>query len=539
MKIALPLKNHAKKLLSVLLLAALLGSLMVAPVSAANVSAAEAISTLETLDLVEGDGDGFSPERSATRAEAVVMLLRLLGLESAAESAALKSPFTDGGWADCYLAYAYQNGLVRGASATWFNSSGSITASEYLTMVLRALDYTEGTDFTFTGCVAFAEEIGLTHAEYSGSETLLREDLALISYTALTLKPKGSSRRLIEQLYLDGVVTADALASTRLASAVNTAKTAYTSSEIYELCSSATLYIEGYESADDLEAGKRSGRASAFLISADGVAIMTWHELEDCRYARATTTDGKTYDVASVLYYDPLRDVAVVRLSMTDTEGETVRRFPWLEVGSAEALSNGDEIHILASPLGLIDSISSGLVSNRSRVVDDPAYPCIQITAPASSGSSGGAVVNAYGEVVGILFASYANGQNVNLAVPIDCIDGVDLQAEGTPLTEIYDENMAAKATATLQAEETDFTIHIGDEIAVLVESNYPGQPVVQYAVEDREVVSCLWGSYETKQSVWLYITGLNIGESDVEICFSEDSGNTETVLTLHVRVLP
>ena len=91
-----------RKFLSFLLLIAMLAALCL-PVSAAHVSAVEAISTLETLGLVKGTGNGFEPERSATRAEAAVMLLRLLGKEAEAELEQGKCPFYDGGWAARYL----------------------------------------------------------------------------------------------------------------------------------------------------------------------------------------------------------------------------------------------------------------------------------------------------------------------------------------------------------------------------------------------------------------------------------------------------
>ncbi len=68
----------------------------------------------------------------------------------------------------------------------------------------------------------------------------------------------------------------------------------------------------------------------------------------------------------------------------------------------------------IGSPLGLFNSVSDGIISG-FRKIDD--VDMIQFTAPTSHGSSGGAVLNMFGEVIGISTAGFADGQNINLAV--------------------------------------------------------------------------------------------------------------------------
>ena len=334
-----------------LLLCALLLAAACMPVSAAFVSGREAMETLHTLGLFQGTEKGFEPERTATRAEAAVMLLRLLGLEQEAEAAysagAAECPFTDGGWAAAWLGFASREGLVRGRTDSYFGADETVSAQDYATMVLRALDYTEGKDFTWSDALSFSDSIGLTHGEYAAGGAFLREDLALISYTALTLHPNGAAERLIDTLYRRGAVSADRLMQTRLANAVNSGKRAYTASELHEMSASAVLYIEVYDKPEDLQSGNYSGTGSAFLISPDGLAVMCYHVLEDNSYARATTTDSRVFNVEEVLYYHTEQDIAVVRLSKKDTAGNTVRFFPWLALGDSDALSNGDPVYIL------------------------------------------------------------------------------------------------------------------------------------------------------------------------------------------------
>ena len=73
----------------------------------------------------------------------------------------------------------------------------------------------------------------------------------------------------------------------------------------------------------------------------------------------------------------------------------------------------------IGSPLGLFNSISDGIIAG-FRTID--RVDMIQFTAPISHGSSGGAVLNMYGEVIGISTAGFDDGQNINLAMGYECI---------------------------------------------------------------------------------------------------------------------
>ena len=85
--------------------------------------------------------------------------------------------------------------------------------------------------------------------------------------------------------------------------------------------------------------------------------------------------------------------------------------------GDSTAVAGGQNIFAIGSPLGLDNTISQGIISNPNRVVDGLGY--IQTTAPISHGSSGGALINDRGELIGITSAGFEDGQNLNLAVPI------------------------------------------------------------------------------------------------------------------------
>lgn len=528
-----------KKLLSFLLIFAVLTALYL-PASAARVSGAEAIDALERLGLVQGTGNGFEPQRSATRAEAVTMLLRLLGEEDAAGAETGACPFSDGGWAARYLTYAWKRGLVQGRSANYFGSSELVDVRDYLTMVLRALGYSDRAgsgDFSWGDSIAFADRVGLSHGEYRSGDSLLREDLALISYTALSLPVQGTGRKLIEQLYLGGTVSAEALKQTRLVWALDAGKPAYTATEIHELAASAVLYVEMFDSEEDLQNDRHAAYGSGFFIRGDGLALLSYHELDGYACARVSTLDGKHYPITGVLAYDPLWDMALVRVSRQATDGSSVRFFPYLDLGDSDAMYPGARAFTVSNPQGLIDCVSEGLISNRSRQVDDPDYPCLQFTAPISQGSSGGPLLNGQGQVVGIIHAMYVEGQLLNLATPVSCVPLEAVSGPGNPLAEVKAAEDAKKAAAEIHCQETNLSLECGASKELTIRHSWPGTANLQYEILTDGVVEVQWGSFVSKHEVPLTVTGLAPGETEIEIRFTDEYSQSDARLLLHVTV--
>ena len=198
---------HLKRTLAFVLALCLMLALAPAA-SAAGDAADEAAGALYEMGLFQGtsvNADGtpvFDLDRAPTRAEAVTMLVRLLGGEGAALAGDWDMPFTDvPAWAEPYVGYAYSRGLAAGTGETAFGSGDSVTASQYLTFVLRALGYESGTDFEWVAAWELSDEIGLTSGQYGASTTsFTRGDVALISYTALGCEVKGGGTPLVDTL---------------------------------------------------------------------------------------------------------------------------------------------------------------------------------------------------------------------------------------------------------------------------------------------------------------------------------------------------
>lgn len=165
-----------------------------------------AADALYAMGLFQGTGrdENYQPiyelDRAPTRSKAVTMLVRLLGKEDEALSGTWYIPFTDvESWARPYVGYAYHNDLTAGTSDTTYSGSETISASQYLTFVLRALGYESGIDFEWNKAWELSDKIGgLTAGQYNaGTTNFTRGDVATISFNALYCTLKGSDTQLI------------------------------------------------------------------------------------------------------------------------------------------------------------------------------------------------------------------------------------------------------------------------------------------------------------------------------------------------------
>ena len=202
-----------KRVISCLLAVALAASLLAVPAAASGSSPAstDRADKLVALHLFRGTADGYKLDNTPTRMQGLVMLIRLLGKEEEALSRKEVSPFTDLTWGFEHAGYAYVHGLTKGTSATTFTPNSPLSATGYVTFLLRALGYsdTEG-DFAWGQQMAFANSIGMMDqaavSKLPGL-TLNRGDMVDLSYAALTCRMKGERRTLAEKLRDDGVFT--------------------------------------------------------------------------------------------------------------------------------------------------------------------------------------------------------------------------------------------------------------------------------------------------------------------------------------------
>ena len=173
------------------------------------------------------------------------------------------------------------------------------------------------------------------------------------------------------------------------------------------------------------KSGSLYATGSGFACFEDNVIVTNYHVIQDNVYKiEASTEAGEKFSIKSVLVADEKQDIAILA---TDSP----HGLQLLQPGDCKTIQKGEKVVAIGSPLGLLNSVSTGVFSG---YVKESSVDVLQFTASISSGSSGGALFNDSGEVLGITFASYDAGQNLNLAIPIERVEQL---WEGTPHTNI------------------------------------------------------------------------------------------------------
>jgi len=168
------------------------------------------------------------------------------------------------------------------------------------------------------------------------------------------------------------------------------------------------------------EAPLQRGQGSGFIVSADGLVLTNAHVVADATEVSVKLTDRREFD-ARVVGVDRRTDVAVLKI---DAEG-----LPAVKIGDPERLRVGEWVLAIGSPFGLENTVTSGIVSAKSRSLPDGTYvPFIQTDVAVNPGNSGGPLFNMNGEVVGInsqIFSRTGGYMGLSFAIPIDVAMGV------------------------------------------------------------------------------------------------------------------
>ncbi|CAG7644106.1 hypothetical protein ACFQI7_09225 [Paenibacillus allorhizosphaerae] len=174
-----------------------------------------AVEIAAKLGMLTGDGNGVTPEylaKTPTRIQAAVMYLRLKGLEVEAAKFTDEDNFSDASsasWAIPILAYvkAHPELGMEGVGDNRFDPNTVISAQAYYKMMLEALGYKYGTDFSWEQTFDFAASIGLGKAASEVDFTM--SELATATLEALMTKVKGSDKTLAQMLVEQKAISAD------------------------------------------------------------------------------------------------------------------------------------------------------------------------------------------------------------------------------------------------------------------------------------------------------------------------------------------
>lgn len=169
---------------------------------------------------------------------------------------------------------------------------------------------------------------------------------------------------------------------------------ALTPEEIYRRCNPAvfTVKIPG------------KGQGSGFFINESGVAVTNYHVLGDSARGYVILADNRAYQIIEVLKASKELDYAIFRVGISD-------RVPFLPISRRDVVI-GEKAYAIGSPKGVNNTFSQGIVSQKRGHT-------IQISLPIDHGSSGGALLNEYGEVIGVTTFRVDSNADLNFAIDI------------------------------------------------------------------------------------------------------------------------
>ena len=228
-----------------------------------------------------------------------------------------------------------------------------------------------------------------------------------------------------------------------------------------------------------------AGEGSGFIVSADGTILTNAHVVKGAKTVTVRLTDRREFK-AKVLGQDDKTDVAVLKID--------AGTLPTIQV-DPDAPRVGDVVLAIGNPFGIGTTVTSGIVSARGRDLHSGPYDdFIQIDAPINHGNSGGPLVDAKGQVVGINTAIYSpNGGSVGVgfAIPSD-------QAQKV-VTELMKDGSIQHGFIGVQIQPV--TADIADAIGLaqpegaLVAGVNGGTPAAKAGIKAGDVITALGGN--------------------------------------------
>ncbi|MDB9457626.1 trypsin-like peptidase domain-containing protein [Dolichospermum circinale CS-545/17] len=163
------------------------------------------------------------------------------------------------------------------------------------------------------------------------------------------------------------------------------------------------------------------GSGSGFIINSSGQILTNSHVVDGADSVTVTLKDGRTFK-GKVLGEDAVTDVAVIQID--------ANKLPTLALGKSDTLQPGEAVIAIGNPLGLNNTVTSGIISATDRSssdigASDKRVDYLQTDAAINPGNSGGPLLNARGEVIGMNTAIIQGAQGLGFAIPINTVQKI------------------------------------------------------------------------------------------------------------------
>jgi serine protease Do len=227
------------------------------------------------------------------------------------------------------------------------------------------------------------------------------------------------------------------------------------------------------------------GLGSGFIVSSDGLILTNAHVVDGAQEIVVRLTDRREFR-ARLVGTDPKSDVAVLRIEATG--------LPTVRLGDPSRVKVGEPVLAIGSPYGLENTVTSGIVSAKSRSLPDDTYvPFLQTDVAVNPGNSGGPLFNARGEVIGInsqIYSRTGGFQGLSFAIPIDVATRVQAQLVAS--------GKVTRGRFGVSIQELDQTLArsfgMPTPRGALVTAVEPGSPAAEAGLRSGDVIVALDG---------------------------------------------
>ncbi|MCM1984836.1 HhoA/HhoB/HtrA family serine endopeptidase [Lyngbya confervoides] len=280
----------------------------------------------------------------------------------------------------------------------------------------------------------------------------------------------------------------------------------------------------------------QQGVGSGFVFSDRGEIITNAHVVNGADEVTVTLKDGRSF-TGQVLGADPVTDLAVVKID--------AQNLPTVRFGDAQRLQPGEWAIAIGNPLGLDNTVTTGIISALGRSsgqlgIPDQRVEFIQTDTAINPGNSGGPLLNARGEVIGVNTAIIQGAQGIGFAIPVNTVQKIAQQLIATgevqhPYLGIQMATLTPDLRQRLAAENQNLPVSVDQ--GVLVAGVLPNSPAARAGLRTGDVIQSLGDRpVQTAEGVQRLVEDSTIGQS---LPLNINRGGQSVALTVRPGRLP
>ena len=266
------------------------------------------------------------------------------------------------------------------------------------------------------------------------------------------------------------------------------------------------------------------GLGSGFIVSSDGYILTNAHVVDNANIVTVKLTDKREFR-AKVVGVDKQSDVAVLKID--------AKSLPIVKIGDPNASKVGQWVVAIGSPYGFDNTVTSGIISAKSRALPNENYtPFIQTDVPVNPGNSGGPLFNLQGEVIGInsmIYSQTGGFQGLSFAIPIN--EAIKVKDALIKTGHVDRGRLGVTVQGMNQTLANSFGMKSPE--GALVSSVEPGGPAAKAGLQPGDVITALNGvPVADSTSLPSQVAGLAPGSS-AKVTVWRDKGSKDLSVTI------